>query len=188
MDTLKIKKLQEGLFKHTINNVDEQSFYSTTYVKLSIDNGTISINSGTFNRDFYLGRIELYDIDSITPLVVTDMDDFTKKLANLGYPLFSSAAEKGLGKEETLQSVKNLLIQINSKLNQLKATVEEFTATAGQTVFNLAGLPIGDVAISINGTRVSSSSISVSAQQITYNPVNNGGYVLEANDVVIFDF
>lgn len=86
MDLLKIKKLQEGVFKHVVNDVEDQSFYSTTFVKLSIDNGIISINSGTFNRDFYLGRIDIYDVNSTTPIVYTDMDDFVKKLAGLGYP------------------------------------------------------------------------------------------------------
>ena len=97
MDTLKIKKLQEGVFKHIVNDVEDQSFYSTTYVKLSVDNGTISINSGTFNRDFYLGHIDIYDVNSITPIVYTDMDDFVKKLADLGYPLLGNPNSSSTG-------------------------------------------------------------------------------------------
>lgn len=82
MDTLKIIKLAENKFKHCVNNNEDESFYSA---KMSIDFGTISINTGTFNRDFYLGGVELYDINSETPLLVTDMDDFAKKLEAIRY-------------------------------------------------------------------------------------------------------
>lgn len=88
MDTLKIIKLQEGVFKHIVNNsAIEEVFYNTNTSKLSIDYGTISINSGNFNRDFYLANIEIYDIDATIPIEVSDMDDFVMELVNLGYPL-----------------------------------------------------------------------------------------------------
>jgi hypothetical protein len=100
----------------------------------------------------------------------------------------SSALPVGAAEQATMIQIKNLLVDISSKLNQLKSHVEQFTATAGQTVFTLANTPIGDVAISINGTRIPKNAITVTDKQVTYIPTNNLDYVLEAGDIVILDY
>lgn len=140
MDTLKIKKLQEGVFKHVVNDVEDQSLYLTTYVKLSIYNGTIAINSGTFNRDFYLGGVELYDINSTTPLLVIDMDDFVKKLAGLGYPLLGNPnfSNSGGGSGTTVD--KELVVTTYSVKTAFTGASIGDTITATQ-VIDVTGTP-----------------------------------------------
>jgi hypothetical protein len=90
MDKLKIVKLQEGVFKHIINDIDDRAFYNTEYCKMSIDNGTISINSGNFNRDFYISDIEVFTSLSSSAIPFGSVDEFVIALNNIGYPLINS--------------------------------------------------------------------------------------------------
>lgn len=203
MRILKIIKISEGVFKHVLNDANniETVFFNTKETKLSIDLGTIAISSAGYNRIFENASIEVYDIDAVTPTATNTLDDLVTVLADLKYPplLDSQSSASGsltdeqltaqaLSKEATQIQIKNLLIDISSKLNRLKANIEQFTATAGQTVFTLANIPLGDVAISINGTRIPKNAITVVDKQVTYVPANNLGYLLEAGDIVILDY
>ena len=65
---------------------------------------------------------------------------------------------------------------------------QTFTATAGQTQFTLSQVPVGGVAININGVMVSANSVSVTGTLATYNPTNNGSYSLLAGDQVTITY
>lgn len=164
MDLLKIKKLQEGVFKHVVNNVEDQSFYSTTFVKLSIDNGTISINSGTFNRNFYLGRIDIYDVNSTTPIVYTDMDDFVKKLAGLGYPCLVQNSINSTNSATTAD--KELVVTTYSVKTAFTGASAGDTITATQ-VIDVTGTPTTVSTIWRNQTTGADLSSAPSAVNLT---------------------
>lgn len=88
MNTLKIIKLQEGVFKHVVNDSFEQSFYNTKLICLEIDNGSVFFTNGFFkDKDFFISDIELYDGETLVPF--TTMDDFVIKLDELKYPIFA---------------------------------------------------------------------------------------------------
>jgi hypothetical protein len=201
--TLKIIKISEGVFKHVLNDDinNDTVFYNTEETKLTIDLGAIVFDVGPKTRVFRVEEINVYDIAATNPTPTNTLDDLVLVLSDLQYPplvdLESSASgsltdeqltAQALSKEATQVQIKNLLIDISSKLNRLKANIEQFTATAGQTVFTLANIPLGDVAISINGTRIPKNAISVADNTITYISANNLNYDLEAGDIVILDY
>ncbi len=69
----------------------------------------------------------------------------------------------------------------------------QYTATAGQTQFNLpSGVPEPQSTMSvkmfINGVRISNSAVSYSNRVVTYIPANNGNTQLVNNDRVVVEF
>ena len=88
------------------------------------------------------------------------------------------------------QMVNNLVTLVNS-LN-MRMTQEQFTSTAGQTVFNLQYAPKTDCIIRcyVNGVMVGGNHNGVldinanNAQQVIYNASFNRNYTLKANDKV----
>ena len=69
----------------------------------------------------------------------------------------------------------------------------QYTATAGQTQFNLpSGGPEPQSTMSvkmfINGVRISNSAVSYSNRVVTYIPANNGNTQLVNNDRVVVEF
>jgi hypothetical protein len=90
MEKLKIIKLQEGVFKHVLNNVDEQSFYNTESCILSIDLGTIALRSANVTRNFTLPNITVYPSADSAAMEINTIDEFVIALKNLGYPLIKS--------------------------------------------------------------------------------------------------
>lgn len=66
--------------------------------------------------------------------------------------------------------------------------VETFTATAGQTLFNVAITPVGAVAMYVNGILISANAVTVSGKQVTYVPANNGAYTLRVGDIVTITY
>ena len=65
---------------------------------------------------------------------------------------------------------------------------QEFSATAGQTVFNVALPTIGGAVVFRNGVRLPIGSVSTSGTTVTYAPAANGGQVMAANDRVTIDY
>jgi len=71
----------------------------------------------------------------------------------------------------------------------VRPKTEQFTATAGQTIFDLAETPLnGVVWMFINGVRTNNLGYSLSSKRITYVPGSNGSYALLANDRIQFDY
>ncbi|OYX25709.1 MAG: hypothetical protein B7Z06_06860 [Flavobacteriales bacterium 32-35-8] len=72
----------------------------------------------------------------------------------------------------------------------VREVADEFSATASQTSFTLTQTPSANskVKMYVNGIRISNAAYSVSGTTLTYNPANNGGYSLTANDRIQFDF
>ncbi|MGE5943857.1 MAG: hypothetical protein ACM31G_05915 [Flavobacteriales bacterium] len=72
----------------------------------------------------------------------------------------------------------------------VREVADEFSATASQTNFTLTQTPSTNskVKMFVNGIRISNNAYSVSGTTLTYNPANNGGYSLTANDRIQFDF
>jgi hypothetical protein len=67
---------------------------------------------------------------------------------------------------------------------------EQFTATAGQTTFNLTQTPVSNskVKMFINGIRIDKNAYTLSSSTITYIPVSNSNFTLEAGDRIQFDY
>jgi hypothetical protein len=65
---------------------------------------------------------------------------------------------------------------------------EEFTPTASQTSFSLTNIPLGKVAMFINGVRVPKAAVSVSGTTVTYAPASNAAYAVLVTDRVSFDY
>ena len=71
----------------------------------------------------------------------------------------------------------------------VRPKTEQFTATASQTIFDLAETPLnGVVWMFINGVRTNNSGYSLSSKRITYAPASNGAYALLAGDRIQFDY
>ncbi|OXA75157.1 hypothetical protein B0A65_22345, partial [Flavobacterium frigidimaris] len=75
---------------------------------------------------------------------------------------------------------------VNAVVSQ--SSIEEFTATAGQTNFALQGTPSSSVKLYINGVRIDKDALTVSGNILIYKPVNNGAYALMTNDNIIIDY
>ena len=90
-----------------------------------------------------------------------------------------------------LQQTVNYLVTLVNSLN-MRMTQEQFTSTAGQTVFNLQYAPKTDCIIRcyVNGVMVGGNHNGVldinanNAQQVIYNASFNRNYTLKANDKV----
>ncbi|MBD0725480.1 hypothetical protein B6A10_09845 [Flavobacterium sp. L1I52] len=67
---------------------------------------------------------------------------------------------------------------------------DEIIATAAQTSFILSQIPSSKTMVKmfVNGIRISNSAYSWSGTTLTYNPLNNGGYVLSVDDRIQFDY
>jgi hypothetical protein len=67
---------------------------------------------------------------------------------------------------------------------------DEATATGGETSFTLSNTPgtNSKVKMFINGIRISKTAYTISGTTLTYNPTNNGAYVLVVGDRIQFDF
>ncbi|MHC0442508.1 hypothetical protein, partial [Flavobacterium sp. 3-210] len=72
--------------------------------------------------------------------------------------------------------------------------INEFAPTSGQTSFALETAPssLSKVVMYINGVRINKNAFSVVGSTVTYNPANNGGFILGTdqidNDNVMFDY
>jgi hypothetical protein len=97
MQTLKIIKISEGLFKHVINANNDTPFYNTKSLKLSVDLGTIVFEVGSKIRVFRFEDIEVYDIDAVTPTATNTLDDLVTVLATLQYPPLLDSQSSGGG-------------------------------------------------------------------------------------------
>jgi len=90
-----------------------------------------------------------------------------------------------------LQQTITLLVDMVASLN-MRMTQEQFTATAGQTVFNLQHAAKTDCVVRcyVNGVMVGGNHNGVlelnanNAQQVVYDAASNRNYVLKANDRV----
>lgn len=84
---VKIIKIKEGIFKHIIGIEDPYIFYNSRGTAIRTYNNMISINSGYSYENFQLDQIEVYDVDSVDPIVFSSVEDFVEKLNELNYPL-----------------------------------------------------------------------------------------------------
>ena len=75
-----------------------------------------------------------------------------------------------------------------SKSAIIKMETEEVTPSNGQSSFTTSNIPIGKLAFYINGVRVPKNAISISGSTISYNPVENGNYVILGTDRISFDY
>ncbi len=75
-----------------------------------------------------------------------------------------------------------------SKSAIIKMETEEVTPSNGQSSFTTSNTPIGKLAFYINGVRVPKNAISISGSTISYNPVENGNYVILGTDRISFDY
>lgn len=65
---------------------------------------------------------------------------------------------------------------------------DRFVTVQNQTIFNLTFHPIGDVIVSRNGIKLTTTSYSVSGKTLTYNPVNNENSALDSDDEIIITY
>lgn len=139
MQTLKITKISEGVFKHILVEESglEHAFFNTKETKLSIDLGTFSISSAGQNRSFTVQNIQVYAIDAENPTATDTLDDLVSALADLKYPPLLDAQSSGEASisgfsTEAKQDVANTsLAKISKNTSSLyTANVEEDTASS----------------------------------------------------------
>jgi hypothetical protein len=65
---------------------------------------------------------------------------------------------------------------------------EIFTPILGQTIFTSSAIPKGKVIFVINGVQINSSAILVNAKIITYDPLSNEGYIIQADDLIQINY
>ena len=78
----------------------------------------------------------------------------------------------------------------------IRPTSDEFTATAGQTVFTLTQTPVTNttspvkpnVWMFINGVRTKNLAYAVSGTTVTYTAANNNSYTIVVGDRIQFDY
>ena len=72
----------------------------------------------------------------------------------------------------------------------IREVADESTASNSQTSFTLSQSPSSNskVRMFINGVRISNTAYSVTGTSLTYNPNNNGGYILNFGDRIQFDY
>jgi hypothetical protein len=78
----------------------------------------------------------------------------------------------------------------------IRPTSDEFTATAGQTVFTLTQTPVTNttspvkpnVWMFINGVRTKNLAYAVSGNTVTYTAANNNSYTIVVGDRIQFDY
>ena len=109
-----------------------------------------------------------------------------------------------VSKNETLtvlayDSVTNKLTYTDEKSNPKEIflsggapqeVITEVNATAGQTSFTLDFTPAATSVVDmyINGVRINKNAYTLSAAAVTYLPANNGSFILEANDTIMFKY
>jgi flagellar motor switch/type III secretory pathway protein FliN len=178
---IEIIRRENGIFRH---NLATGESLLNAYIELLPD-GTIRVIANNYNDVIQPYEISVKDeLNDSVEKMYNNVTELVFRLKRLGYNDWNQDSSS----DEILLDIKNTLIEISSKLNRLKSKIDQFTATSGQTVFTLANIPLGDVAISINGTRIAKNAITVVDSQVTYVPANNLGYVLEAGDIVILDY
>ena len=122
MQTLKIIKISEGVFKHILVEESgiEHAFYNTKETKLSIDLGTFSISSAGQNRSFTVQNIQVFAIDAVNPTNTETLDDLVNVLATLKYPpLLESQSSTILGNNWKKEQLSGFIYTINIDNNEL---------------------------------------------------------------------
>ncbi len=81
-------------------------------------------------------------------------------------------------------------VDANTYITAIREVADEFTSTAAQTSFTLTQVPSvnSKVKMYVNGVRISNTAYNVSGSVLTYVPVNNGSYMLEAGDRIQLDY
>ncbi|MFA5972921.1 MAG: hypothetical protein WC780_11260 [Lentimicrobiaceae bacterium] len=81
-------------------------------------------------------------------------------------------------------------LDANTYMISVREAADEFSATASQSSFTLSQTPSSNskVKMYINGVRISNTAYSFVGVSLTYNPTNNGSYVLTAGDRIQFDY
>jgi hypothetical protein len=79
---------------------------------------------------------------------------------------------------------------IGTDYSLVRDVSDEYTATIGQTVFNLTQTKSSTslLKLYINGVRISKTAFSLSGTTFTYIPANNDAYALVANDRIQIDY
>jgi hypothetical protein len=74
--------------------------------------------------------------------------------------------------------------------DSVQEVADEVSATVGQVSFSLTQIPSikSKVKMYINGIRITNTAYTISGSTVTYNPANNGSYVLIAGDRIQFDY
>jgi hypothetical protein len=72
----------------------------------------------------------------------------------------------------------------------VREIADEFSATAGQTVFTLTQTKSANskVKMFVNGVRISNTAYTLAGTTLTYVPANNASYVLTLADRIQFDY
>jgi hypothetical protein len=72
----------------------------------------------------------------------------------------------------------------------VREIADEFSATAGQTVFTLTQTKSANskVKMFVNGVRISNTAYTLAGTTLTYTPANNASYVLTLADRIQFDY
>ncbi len=72
----------------------------------------------------------------------------------------------------------------------VREIADEFSATAGQTVFTLTQTKSANSKLKmfINGVRISNTAYALVGTTLTYSPASNASYVLTLNDRIQFDY
>jgi hypothetical protein len=74
--------------------------------------------------------------------------------------------------------------------DSVQEVADELSASVGQVSFSLTQIPSikSKVKMYINGIRITNTAYTISGSTVTYNPANNGSYVLIAGDRIQFDY
>jgi hypothetical protein len=89
MQSLKIIKISEGVFKHVLTEDSEGQyiFYNTKNTELSIDLDLFSITISNRTRSIDIENIRVFENNEDNELDFESLDELVVVLANLQYPL-----------------------------------------------------------------------------------------------------
>ena len=127
------------------------------------------------------------DVD-VNEAAVTNALNFKAPLASPALTGTPTAPTATVGTNST--QIATTAFVTNAISSVVIEVTDEIIATAAQTSFILSQIPSSKTMVKmfVNGIRISNSAYSWSGTTLTYNPLNNGGYVLSVDDRIQFDY
>ena len=127
------------------------------------------------------------DVDA-NEAAVTNVLNFKAPLASPALTGTPTAPTATVGTNST--QIATTAFVTNAISSVVIEVTDEIIATAAQTSFILSQIPSSKTMVKmfVNGIRISNSAYSWSGTTLTYNPLNNGGYVLSVDDRIQFDY
>jgi hypothetical protein len=147
--------------------------------RIKNDAGNLAVKSTDDNSHVAVKAANVVVINDTTGFTV-DLQASPDQLANYSFVLPPNVGVSG----QFLQTAGNGRYTWETAVLPGELATETFLSIAGQTGFTLAYSPTGDVSVSINGAVISNLAAQVAGTLLTYDPAENAGYVLEADDAI----